>query len=122
VNLRGTVPATVQLENGRHFAARLHQLSKTGGVLELTSCLDERAKIRLTLPFDSGTPCPTAEMYFPMRSLRGYLQPFRFTQVSEDDGQILDREISKHLQQGDTAAKPVPRLGLQPPSSFLDSL
>lgn len=121
VNLQGTIPATVQLENGRNLPAKLYQVSSTGGVLELSNCLDERTHIRLTLPFDSGTVYSKAQVLFPMRGAHGYLQPFRFTDVREQDSQILNREITALLKQSVASPKAGHRLGFRPPPSFMDS-
>lgn len=121
VNLQGTIPATVQLENGRNLPAKLHLVSSTGGLLELSTCLDERTNIRLTLPFDSGTVYSKAQVLFPMLGTHGYLQPFRFASISEDDRQILEREITTLLKQAIVPAKAGHRLGFRPPPSFLDS-
>jgi hypothetical protein len=98
VSLHGKVSAIIQLENGRKLPVRLHQLSLTGGLLEIANSLDERIKINLTIPFASGTVCPKAEMLFPMRSAPGYLQPFRIIRMTAEDLQIMDREITTILQ------------------------
>lgn len=93
VNLRGTVSVLLQMENLRRIPCKLHQLSITGGLLELAMYLDERAKVSLTIPIGSGTLRPKAEMLFPMRAARGYLQPFRFTSLWPEERQILEKRI-----------------------------
>ena len=99
-NFRGSVAAILQLENRRKISAKVHQLSITGGLIEVSSFLDERTKVVLTIPFASGTAYPKAEMMFPMRGgAYGYLQPFRFTKVSGEDLILLDREITEFLKQ-----------------------
>jgi hypothetical protein len=114
-NLRGTVSTTLQLENRRKVSARLHQLSITGGLLEISTFLDERTKVNLTIPFASGTAYPKAEMLFPMRGAFGYLQPFRFTNVSGEDLLLLDREISAFLKQSLTPPTGLRGLAFRPP-------
>jgi hypothetical protein len=118
-SLHGRVSAIIQLENGRKLPVRLHQLSVTGGLLEIANCLDERIKISLTIPFASGTVCPKAEMLFPMRSSPGYLQPFRIIRMSAEDLQLLDREVTEILKNSLTPGKSSqdPRL----PRFYLDT-
>jgi hypothetical protein len=119
-SLHGRVSAIIQLENGRKLPVRLHQLSVTGGLLEIANCLDERIKINLTIPFASGTVCPKAEMLFPMRSSPGYLQPFRIIRMSAEDLQLMDREITEILKNSITGKSPSsqdPRL----PRFYLDT-
>jgi len=111
VNLRGTVSALVQLESLRRVPAKLHQLSTTGGMLELAMYLDERAKVGLTFPVGSSTLHPKAEMLFPMRAAHSYLQPFRFTSLWAAERDLLEREISALLNQtvAVAPASPAPR-------------
>jgi hypothetical protein len=99
VNLRGSVTVVVQLENLRRMPAKLHQLSVTGGMLELAMYLDERAKVGLTFPVGSSTVHPKAEMLFPMRAAQKYLQPFRFTSLWAAERELLEREIRALLNQ-----------------------
>lgn len=120
VNLRGTVSVLVQLENLRRIPAKLHQLSVTGGLLELAKYVDERVRVELTVPVASSTLRPKAEMLFPMRGINGYMQPFRFIDLSGQDRQTLDTEISKLLKENMTAT-PGRGLGLRPPRFYLES-
>jgi hypothetical protein len=99
VNLRGSVTVVVQLENLRRVPAKLHQLSVTGGMLELAMYLDERTKVGLTFPVGSSTVHPSAEMLFPMRAAQKYLQPFRFTSLWAAERDLLEREIRALLNQ-----------------------
>lgn len=121
VNLRGTVSVLVQLENLRRIPAKLHQVSITGGVLELAKYLDERAKVHLTIPVGSGTLRPKAEMLFPMRGVHSYLQPFRFSGLNADERQILDKEITELLKQAMSTATPGHGPGFRPPRFYLES-
>jgi len=99
VSLQGRICATVVLENGRQVSAKVHQLSVTGGLLELPTCLEERAKVSLSLPIGADILRPNAEMLFPMWSAQGYLQPFRFTRLWGQERQILEAEITELLKQ-----------------------
>jgi hypothetical protein len=122
IALRGTVPAAIQLENGRQFTVRLHQLSVTGGLLELVTYLDERSHIALGFAFGSVNVHANAELLFPMRGGLGYLQPFRFTSFGAGVRQTLEIEIATMLRQMMAAARPRQGLNNRSPRFFLDSL
>jgi hypothetical protein len=119
VNLRGTVTVVVHLENLRRVPAKLHQLSVTGGMLELAMYLDERTKVGLTFPVGPSTVHPKAEMLFPMRAGVKYLQPFRFTSLWAAERDLLEREITSLLNQtvvpatGNLPSRRPPRLDLE---------
>jgi len=109
VALRGSVSATIHLENQRVLLARLHQLSMTGGLLEVATYLDERSRIALAFQLGAAPLLAKAEMLFPMRGGMGYLQPFRFTAFGAGVRQTLEREIAALLKQpllAPSAAKP----------------
>jgi len=38
-------------------------------------------------------------MLFPMRGAHGYMQPFRFTSISAEERQILEKELTERLKQ-----------------------
>jgi hypothetical protein len=99
VSLRDSISAVIRLENGRQLRAKLRQLSITGGLLDLASCLEERSWVDLTIYLSSGPVRTTAEMMFPMRADGIYLQPFRFTSMGEEELHALDREVTGLLQQ-----------------------
>lgn len=121
INLRGAITVTIQLENGRQLSARLHQLSITGGLLELATCLEERTWVGLTMQLGSGVVYPTAEMLFPMRSAAGYLQPFRITRIREQELHLLDREVTTLRKQTLAPANPGHVPGFRPPHYYLES-
>lgn len=118
VSLRGMISAVIRLENGRQLSCRLQQLSITGGLLELPNYLEERAWVSVTIYLSSGLVRATAEMMFPMRGGMGYLQPFRFTTLSEEELHAVDREVTELLKQsmrakaGDSALR-APRFYLE---------
>jgi hypothetical protein len=99
VNLWGTVSATIQLENGRQLWAKMLRLSATGGLLELANCLDEGVSVNLTLHLGSRAVRGKAAMLFPMCATQGYLQPFRFADMRDDDRFALQTEIRELLRQ-----------------------
>jgi hypothetical protein len=121
VNLRGTISILIQLENLRRIPGKLHQLSITGGLLELAMYLDERAKVGLTISVGPNTLHPKAEMLFPMRGAHGYLQPFRFTSLWAEERQILETEITNLLQQSMAPAPGSHGPGFRPPRFYLES-
>jgi hypothetical protein len=121
VALRGSVPAGIQLENGRQFTVRLHQLSLTGGLLELATYIDERSGIAMAFAFGSMNVHANAELLFPMRGGLGYMQPFRFTGFGVGVRPTLEVEITKMLRQVMAAAKPRQGLPDRSPRFSLDS-
>jgi len=113
--------ATIQLENGRQIPAKLKRVSLTGGLLDLAVFMEERLAVGLTLPIGSGIVHARAELLFPMRTMIGYLQPFRFTSIREEQLHILDREINE-LQQNRAASSAQMDLGVSPPNFLLELL
>jgi hypothetical protein len=98
VKLAGAVLALVQLENGRLVRARMHQLSSNGGVLHLADPLSEAGKVKLLFHVGSTTVHGQAEMMFPMWATRGCLQPFRFTELTDDERERLNSDLQFFLQ------------------------
>jgi len=118
IGLRGTVNVTLQLENRRQLIAKLHQLSITGGLLELTPYLDERSKVLMAFQLGAGLMQTRADLLFPMRGGMGYMQPFRFTGFAAGCRQTLEAQISALLKQ---TIGPKHALGVRAPSFFTDS-
>ena len=121
IGLRGTIAAIIQLENGRQLPAGLHQLSVTGGLLDVTTYLEERTRVGLTIPIGSSVVRPQAEMLFPMWSSCGYLQPFRFTVLWAEQRQILEMEITQLLKQTVTRSIVGRGPSLMAPRFYLES-
>jgi len=120
VSLQGRISAILQLENGRQLSGKLHQLSVTGGLLELPMYLEERTKVGLAIPFGGSMVRPDAEMLFPMWSTNGFLQPFRFTRLWAQERQILEEEIAELLGRSVTRST-VGQVGLRRRSFYLES-
>ena len=89
----------LRLENGRQLPGKLQTLSITGGLLDLAAYLEERTWVELTIYLSSGPVRATAEMMFPMLGAVGYLQPFRFTNLGEEQLHAINREVTELLQQ-----------------------
>src|ERR1700676_14441 len=121
VGLQGSVSVLVHLENLRRIPAKLHQLSITGGLLELAAFVDERASVEMKFQLGSSVLCPKAEMLFPMRGAHGYMQPFRFTRLWAEESQILQTEIAERLKQSMASAPAGHGSGFRPPRFFLES-
>lgn len=118
-SVRGAISAVIRLENGRQFSAKLQQLSITGGLLDLASYVEERTWVKLSIYLSTGAVGATAEMMFPMRGGAGYLQPFRFISLGEEELHALDREVTGILQQ--SATPNASEMGLRAPRYYLDS-
>src|SRR5260370_3918169 len=94
VSLQGRTSVILRLENGRQITGKLHHLSVTVGLVEIAMYLEERSQVGLAIPIGASLVRPDAELLFPMRIARGYLQPFRFTRLWTEERQVLGAEIS----------------------------
>jgi hypothetical protein len=97
VKLAGTVLSLVRLENGRQTRGKLHQLSITGGLLHLEQPLDEGIKVELIFHVGESTVRSQARMLFPMWATQGYLQPFEFSDLGEEDRCNLQADLQRLL-------------------------
>jgi hypothetical protein len=97
VKLAGTVLSLVRLENGRQTRGKLHQLSITGGLLHLETPLDEGIKVEVIFHVGSSTVRSKARMLFPMWATQGYLQPFEFHELDEEDRCNLRVDLQRLL-------------------------
>jgi len=120
-DLWGTASATIQLENGRQLWAKTLRISITGGLLELATCLDEGVTVNLTVHLDSRTVRGKAAMLFPKWATQGYLQPFRFTDLRDEESRALDTEVRELLERAKPLARGRRGFGFRPPGFFLES-
>jgi hypothetical protein len=97
VKLAGTVLSLVCLENGRQTRGRLHQLSVTGGLLHLETPLDEGIKVEVIFHVGESTVRTKARMLFPMWATQGYLQPFEFVDLGQEDRGNLQADLQRLL-------------------------
>jgi len=97
VKLSGTVLSLVRLENGRQTRGKVHQLSITGGLLHLEQPLDEGIKVELIFHVGESTVRTKARMLFPMWATQGYLQPFEFADLGEEDRCNLQADLQRLL-------------------------
>jgi hypothetical protein len=119
VSLWGTASASIQLENGRELWAKTLRISITGGLLELAAYLDEGVTVNLTLHLGARTVRGKAATLFPMRATEGYLQPFRFTDLRDEECRTLETEIRELLKQTTPLAPGRRGFGVKPPGFFL---
>lgn len=99
VKLRGSVLALILLPNRRQVRVKLHQLSTTGGLMHLEKPLDEKLHVELIFHIGEATIREKAEMLFPMWATQGWLQPFRFLDMSEASKNTLEASLQSFLQQ-----------------------
>jgi hypothetical protein len=107
VKLRGSVLVLVRLPNRRDVRAAFHQLSITGGVIHFEKPLDEKLEVQLIFHIGSTTIRGKAQMLFPMWATQGWMQPFRFVDLSDESRESLDANLKSFLGEGasDVAAK-----------------
>ncbi|HWY57991.1 MAG TPA: hypothetical protein VNZ03_26240 [Terriglobales bacterium] len=111
VKLAGTVLSLVRLENGRQTRGKLHQLSITGGLLHLETPLDEGTKVEVLFHLGSSTVRTKARMLFPMWATQGYLQPFEFDELDEEDRCNLRVDLQRLLDCSGGVVVPAPAEG-----------
>lgn len=106
--LRGSVLVLIRLPNRRQIRAALHQLSTTGGVIHLESPLDEKIEVELLFHINRSTTRGKAQMLFPMWATQGWLQPFRFTSISDTCREALEanlKSLASEMANGATAGR-----------------
>src|SRR2546427_11229551 len=99
VQRAGTVWALLRLENGCEGRARLHQLSATGGLLQLDKALDEGIKVEVMFHVGACTVRSKAVVLFPMWATQGCMQAFEFTDLADEDRSKLETDLQKYLDQ-----------------------
>lgn len=97
VKLRGSVLALVRLPNKRSIRGAFHQLSTSGGVIHLEKPLDEKLEVELIFHLRETTIRGKAQMLFPMWATQGWMQPFRFLDLSEANRETLDTNLKSFL-------------------------
>ena len=91
-----TTPAVLRFQTGHRVRGKLQVISVTGGLLDLSSPLDQGSLVRLMFLTESGTVLGTAEMLTP---ISGTLQPFRFVTIDEDHERRLRDVIQLSVDQ-----------------------
>jgi hypothetical protein len=88
----------MRLPNRREVRGKLHQISTTGGLLNVEAPLDETVQVELIFQLGETTIRQRAEMMFPMWATQGWLQPFRFIDLREADKNILEQNLLSFIQ------------------------
>jgi hypothetical protein len=104
VKLRGSVLVLVRLPNRRDVRAAIHQLSTTGGVIHLAKPLDEKLEVELVFHIEQTTIRGKAQMLFPMWATQGWMQPFRFVDLTEASRDSLDQCLKAFIGQAGKSA------------------
>jgi hypothetical protein len=98
VKLRGSVLMLVRLPNRREVRGKLHQISVTGGLMNLDKALDEKLVVELIFHLGKATIREKAQMMFPMWATQGWLQPFRFVDLPEVTRSKLEKTLHQFVQ------------------------
>lgn len=93
VKLRGSVLALLRLPNRRDVRSAIHQISMTGGVVHLEKPLDENLKVEMIFHMGSATIRARVQMLFPMWATQGWMQPFRFLELSDESRENLNLSL-----------------------------
>ena len=104
VKLRGSVLTLIRLPNQRQLRGKLHQLSVTGGLMNVEKPLDEKLKVELIFRVGEATIREKAEMLFPMWATQGWLQPFRFVELPQDSRDMLEKNLQAFMPAPESAA------------------
>lgn len=88
----------MRLPNRREVRGKLHQLSITGGLMNLENPLDEKLKVELIFHLGENTVRERVEMMFPMWATQGWLQPFRFVELPPTSKSGLEKSLLQFVQ------------------------
>jgi hypothetical protein len=99
VKLRGSVLVLMRLPNKRDVQGKFHQLSITGGMIHVEKPLDEKLEVELIFHIREATIRSKAQMLFPMWATQGWMQPFRFKDLSEESRETLDKVLKSFVGQ-----------------------
>jgi hypothetical protein len=93
VKLRGSVLALLRLPNRRDVRSAIHQISITGGVVHLEKPLDENLTVEMVFHMGGATIRAKAQLLFPMWATQGWMQPFRFLEMSNESRENLNASL-----------------------------
>ena len=97
VQLGGTVPAAILLDDGHRTRGKLESISTTGGMLHLTGALRHGDFVEVIFETRSGAVHGMAEMLNPRKVSEGCYQPFRYIALSDDDHKRLRSALDSVL-------------------------
>jgi hypothetical protein len=98
VKLRGSILTLIRLPNRRQVRGKLHQLSSTGGLVNLDKPLDEKLVVEVIFHLGETTIREKAQMLFPMWATQGWLQPFRFIDLPEASAANLENGLTAFMK------------------------
>jgi hypothetical protein len=98
IKFRGSVLTLMRLPNRREVRGKLHQLSTTGGLMNVEQPLDEKLEVELIFQLGETTIREKVEIMFPMWATQGWLQPFRFIALSEASKNALQTSLQSFVQ------------------------
>jgi len=90
MHLADVTPAVLRFQDGQRTAAQLQVLSVTGGLLSISTPLDEGSRVKLMFLTSAGPVLGGAEMLNPVSNT---LQPFRFVSLPVEDHRRLGTAI-----------------------------
>jgi len=100
IQLGGSVPALVMLEDGQRAKGKLQTISTTGGLLRLAKSLSQGDFVEVAFQTQSGPVHGMAEMLSPTPNLNaGVLQPFRFVALEDDHHRALRMAVDSVADQ-----------------------
>ena len=89
----------MRLPNRREVRGKLHQLSTTGGLMNVEKPLDEKLEVELIFQLGNTTVREKAQIMFPMWATQGWLQPFRFVEMPEASKAALHTSLQSFVRQ-----------------------
>ncbi len=94
MNLVRSTTAVLRVPSGHQVHGKLQVISVTGGLLCLSSPLNEGSPVKLMFRAETGLVLGTAEMLIPISCT---LQPFRFVAIGEEDRRKLNDAIQSFV-------------------------
>ncbi len=127
IQLADIMPAVLRLPDGFSHRGKLETVSLTGGLLSVSSTLDQGSRIKLMFLTRTGPVLGLAEMLSPVSDTR---QPFRFVALDEGNRHRLRTVIQSSLFSSEEAwiekyrtaaarCQPAPRRILRPALTLL---
>jgi hypothetical protein len=95
LRLTHTTPAVLRAQNGARVRGTMQVISVTGGLLCLSSPLNQGSRVKLMCLTDAGALLGTAEM---LASVSATQQPFRFVEMNDDDQRRLRELIQVSIE------------------------
>ncbi len=99
IHLAGLTPALVILADGQRARGKLQTVSVTGGVLRLSKSLEEGDFVEIAFQTQSGAVRGMAEMLTATQATDGFLQPFRFIALGDEEHRALSMTVDSVTDQ-----------------------